>query len=420
MNVSRVTYFFSSTRGRLTLLVLLALGLRTSIIQVVGEARVPWEYEYEEIANQWAQSGRYLFSFYQLTSLRPTSFLPPVYPLTLGMARRWLGSWDDSAIQTLQVVSSSLMVLVTYALARELACSERVALWAAALMSCYPPLAVYSIELSTVTFETCGVLLGSFCLLHAARYNSVLSALGTGFFFAFAALTRPTWLISIPLAMLWLWQLSRELKWILPTLLTTTAILTLTPWLIYNYQTHGIWSVTSTNGGLNFWIGNNPQATGEYIFPTELDRDFVLSVADKPEFARDRLFYARGWEFVQTSPGMFLELLGRKLLYFLFFRPAIGSTYVGVKIPLTLARWVFVLSWLSVLPLALLGLFKTRPQWRLHSWLALLVISQALISACYFVGTRFRTPLDSFVLVWAALGLSWLMEHKPAFPKVHS
>lgn len=42
----------------------------------------------------------------------------------------------------------------------------------------------------------------------------------------------------------------------------------ITPWMIRNYVVFGKPQLT-TNGGINFWIGNNDQANGSYKFTHE-------------------------------------------------------------------------------------------------------------------------------------------------------
>jgi hypothetical protein len=186
------------------------------------------------------------------------------------------------------------------------------------------------------------------------------------------------------------------------------GIITFAPWVAYNYTIHGQFLLTSTNGGLNLWIGNNPQATGEYVSPLSLNEPMVASVANWPEIERDQFFYARALEFIQSSPGQALELAGRKLLYFLFFRPNIGSSYEEANLPLDPARWLFVSSWLLLLAPTLLGLVKAGRQWPQNGWLVLIWVSQVIISMFYFAGTRFRTPLDGLAMIWAAIPLAGL------------
>ncbi|MCX6071468.1 MAG: hypothetical protein NTU91_11535 [Chloroflexi bacterium] len=372
----------------------------------MGDARVPWNYEYEEIARSLLTAGRYAWDFYGLAPAQPTAFIPPLYPLLLAFAGWLRAAW---ALQAIQILLSLGTVVAVYGLSLSLRAREEEALTAGLLTAIYPPLASYAVTISTVTLEAFFLVIGSWLLVLAGRRLSLASALGGGAALAAAGLTRSTWLALLPLALVWLaWypvaaSLRRRLG--LGLLVLLGAALVCLPWGAYNSRTFGVWSVSSTNGGLNFWIGNNPQATGEYVFPTEIDPDLVRQAAALPEFERDRFFYARGLQSVTAAPWRAARLYGLKLVYYLFFRPNIGSNYSQATLPLGLAQMLFIASWLVSLPLAVLGLTRLGPSRREHSWLALALVSQALLTAAFFAGTRFRTPLDVFALIWAAIGL---------------
>jgi 4-amino-4-deoxy-L-arabinose transferase-like glycosyltransferase len=394
-----------STSLRLGLLLALSLSLRLAAWHVIGNDRVPWEYEYEEIASNLTATGEYTYSFYHLTQARPTAFEPPVYPLFLAAVGKLAPG--SSLINALQILLSCLTVLALYGLARALGGSTRQASLAAAFLAVYPPAVAYAATSSTVTLESFFIITATLLLIRAGDRGPWYMAAGAGLLFALAALTRSAWLVTLPLAFLWILLYRQDGVWnrtrlALPMLLG--AAIVLAPWAAYTQRTQGKWMLTSTNGGLNFWIGNNPEATGEYIHPTELDRDLVLRVADWPERARDRFFYERGFDFVRSSPGQFLALVVRKLQYFFLFRPGIGSTYEQASLPLTLARWLFIISWLIVLPFSVYGLAASRQHWRSHLLLVAIFLSQAAIAAIFFVGTRFRTPVDGYALIWAAAG----------------
>jgi 4-amino-4-deoxy-L-arabinose transferase-like glycosyltransferase len=398
-----------STNLQLALVFALALGLRILAAILIGDARVVWKYEYEGIAENLLSQGAYAYSFYDLTAARPTSFLPPVYPLSLAVARNGAGG-GDFLLQTAQILLSSLTVISLYALARELGASAGQGVLAALLLALYPPAVAYAPLISTVTLETFFVITATGYVLWAAKGGSPLAPLAAGVLLALAALTRSSWLVLIPLSALWLiwvrrghnpgW--GRSIAWLLGG-----SLLFLLPWMAYNFTTLGQVRLTSTNGGLNFWIGNNPKATGEYLHPTTIDSQAVLRAADLSEPARDRYFYRLGWEHIRAAPLDFLGRSGRKLVYFLLFRPDLGSSYQTAALPLKLGRWLFILSWLAVLPFAALGLW-TRDHWQGHLLLAAITLSQAVITMLTFAGTRFRTPIDGFALIWAALGLSAL------------
>ena len=397
-------------RLRLALIIIFALGLRLAALQFYGEAHVPWNYEYEEIAENLLQYGDYTYSFYGMTSARPSSFIPPVYPLML-TASKAISTESDFPIKLFQILISSISILPLFALARILGASERISLFACILMAIYPPSIAYAVSLGTATVETTLLLLGTWLVIRSSKHNSLIGLALSGFVFSLASLTRSPWITLVPISILWILlstKRSISSRLLQAMILLAASAITLSPWVAYNFRTHGKFLLTSTNGGLNFWIGNNANATGEYVFPTQLNRDMISNVADWSEIDRDSYLYERGFEFIRSSPAAASKLALRKLGYFIFFRPNIGSTYEGAGLPLQLARISFIIAWVALLPFTLIGLITIRINWHNHLLPLAFFVSQGILVTIYFAGTRFRTPLDGFAIIWAVMGMSWL------------
>lgn len=390
---------------KLIAILVLAVSLRLVAALVIGDAHVPWAYEYEAIAGNVAENGTYAYSFYNLTEPRPTSFQPPIYPLFLAFT---IAVDPDGrlALRAVQIAASVLSVWLLYRVVLTTGRGATEALLAAAMMAVYPPLVGYAVLSSPVTLETLFLLSGLLFLLEARKRTSNRHALAAGVGFALAGLTRSPWLLTVPITMAWLAIYSRVQGWrrFRPAIyLGVVALLILAPWAFRNAQVHGVWSVAGTNGGLNFWIGNNPEATGEYLHPTAVDRELALRTAQWPEFERDRFFYRRGLEYIRSNPGEWSALATRKLRYFLLFRPSMGNTYAQSALPIDLARRAYQASWLLLLPLAVLGVaFDRDGRWGVHLLLLSIFLSQALVAVAYFTGTRFRTPMEPFFILWAA------------------
>lgn len=394
-------------RLRLIFILILALGIRLIAFFFLQGSRVPWSYEYEEIAANLIQHGQYAFSFYGLTSPQPSSFLPPTYPLLLALSRM-LFNTNVSFIILLQIALSVLNVWFLFLITEEMRLPKSVGLIAALLFSIYPPMIAYSVSLGTTTLETFFLLLGSWLTYRAVNKSSWICAGLSGILYGLAALTRSPWLLVIPLATLWILFMSYRRRSVLiphAAALVLASALTLSPWVAYNYHTHGRFLLTSTNGGLNLWIGNNPNATGEYIFPTEMDRDLILSVADWPEVERDQFFFSNAITFIESHPTQAINLALKKMLFYFFFRPNIGSTYEGAGLPLQLASLFFIAAWILLLPFSIIGLWTLRKSWDQQILPIALFLSQGAVAMAYFAGTRFRAPVDSFVIIWAATGL---------------
>lgn len=391
------------------MILLIATGLRVIGANVIDDAHVPWEYEYEEIARNLVVEGEYAISFYQLTETRPTSFQPPIYPTFLAAILK-ASNGSMPWLVPVQIAISVLSIWILYRLTLAIGGSRTQGFLAALMMAVYPPFIGYAVTPSPVTLETLFLLAGVLFIVQAQQESSPRHAIAAGFSFGLSGLTRSPWLIAVPIVMAWLFWMSQERGWQrvkFPLLLGMATVIAMVPWAIHNFQTHREWFVTGTNGGLNFWIGNNVAATGEYIFPTEIDRGLILDIASWPERERDRFLYLEGLRFIQQHPLQWLQLAAKKLQYFILFRPSMGSSYESANLQLGLARALFKAAWLMLLPLGLLGLLLRRQQWKHHLLFLVIIISQALVAMLYFAGTRFRTPLEPFVMIWAVGFLIW-------------
>ena len=66
------------------------------------------------------------------------------------------------------------------------------------------------------------------------------------------------------------------------------------------------------------------------------------------------------WTTSRSQPGPALKLAVKKLTYFVFFRPSIGSSYQSIDLKVGIAQQSFIASWLLLLPLGLAGLWIDR------------------------------------------------------------
>jgi 4-amino-4-deoxy-L-arabinose transferase-like glycosyltransferase len=392
--------------------ILLAVAARVVAARLLPPSDTSWQYEYVELGDNLAKNGQYTFSFYGLRTAEASSFLPPVYPLLLAASTNLFRGNSAAAHNAVQVIQVMLFVATLLAFAgitQELALEPwaKRACWL--FFALYPPLVAYSVDISTALLETFFLQSALWLLLRTARQPHWSLTLGAGLSLALAMLTRPTWLIALPCALLWLaWQLRTRWRVAGLQLIVLLAAFGLlcAPWVWYNHHVHGIWQLTSTNGGLNLWIGNHPNGNGEYIFPSELDVTFVKAVAQLPEVARDQAFYQAALQFIRQNPSRFGTLIVLKLYYYLFFRPGIGASYQHLKTDITLVSQIFILSWVWLVPLAAVGIWSARRQLNKVALPLGIFIAQGLLSALYFTGTRFRTPIDSAVIVLAFGGLA--------------
>lgn len=228
-------------------------------------------------------------------------FWPPGYPLILSILYALFGSSPRIAIG-FNLILSLVTLLISTWVAKKLF-GDSVAIISFLLMSLMPS---YIFTISLVKYE---VLL-QFCLVLAFllslyRWRWVNMA-GIAFLTALATLMRPL-MIFWPI-MLWLVKPNKQsFKNDLYRLgmVQALSILLIIPWIVYASLTAGRFVPIALNGGINLWIGNNPNATGAWMSPP---REFW-----EPE--NEAIARHEAIDFIRSHPAEFLSLLPKKIAY---------------------------------------------------------------------------------------------------------
>lgn len=245
-----------------------------------------------------------------------------------------------------------------------------------------------------------------------------------------AGITRPNALLLVPAALASPWVLvgpgparTRARRILLP--IVAGAVLPILPVTGINFVASGDLVWIASQGGINFYAGNNPRADGRHLVVPELDtasgwEDFVPRVRSAAEEAvGHRLrpsqvsdyWTGRGLEWIRENPGQALTLYGRKLHALLsgYEIPNNRDIYVARRDSWLLAALVgrigpLFLPWGLLLPLAAVGLLAHRDRRRLYffwSFAALLGLS----ALPFFIFDRLRVLPAVCLAVPAALGL---------------
>ena len=403
----------SSTRVRVCLGIIagLALTIRIGAILYLGDFRPPWALDWEIIAQTLVEKGYFGLDPISLYGPNPrgvTSFIPPFYPGFLALMTIIFGPWAWLATRIVQAVVATLAVVLVYSLGRVVFRRDDIALLGALLAAVFPPLIGGVAEVNAVSFEVFFLELFVLFTLDAMHRSSWWRWGIAGVVLGIAALTRPTILALLPLLPICLWVNKRQsfrTDVIRPMLVVViSAIAVISPWTLRNYRVHGEFIAISSNGGINFWIGNNERATGEFIYPTSIDPDLMKVSEHLSEGTRDKFFYRQGFSFIKNNPQRFVNLLGIKLVYFLWRRPSIGESYKNQE-TVGLGRLAYTVGNGVLLPLWMLGVVLTIREWRRLSVFYAAILSVLVVNVLYFVGTRYRTPAAPYQILFASCSL---------------
>ncbi|HET7091207.1 MAG TPA: glycosyltransferase, partial [Anaerolineae bacterium] len=401
-NVDRV-----SARRGLVAIGLAGIGLRLAALFLFGLEQPPITFEYGAIARHLLDTGAYAFNTYGFEDWHASSFMPPLYPAFVALTMAVAGDQFFVVLRLAQVLVFALGCFFSYGITQEMWGRTGAALLAALGAAVYPPFVGHVAQASTAIFDV--VLLQGFVFfaLVGLRRGLARDFLAAGVWLGLAGLTRAPALVAAAAVPVGLAARRRSRAEVMRLTGVTLigALAVLAPWLIRNLSVQGAPVLISTNGGINFWIGNHSGAAGEFDFAAlaqMLDRTRGMS-----ETERDAFFYVQATNFIQQRPGEFLGLLAQKLAYFLWFRPSFGDAYQELGAVVGPARVMYMLSYAVLLPLALVGVMATLRHWRHLAPVYVVVLGYSLVTIFFFVATRFRAPIEAYLIAFAAYALVW-------------
>ncbi len=359
-------------------------------------------------------------------------FMGPLYPHVLAALYAVIGHSLD-AVRMMQVVVSAATVPLVHLFARRYG-GARLACVASGLLALYGPVIAY---VTAIIYPTLNVFMtaAALLLLHeAARRASWRTALAAGVVVGLDALGRGNVLLFAPPALLWLAG-----AWGRPHAFARPAVRTLVvaglsfgggilagiaPATIHNWRT-GDPALITTNGGLNFYIGNGPMASGGHETPVlyvrrpdgtteKITADLQKDVECRTEAERvagrpltytevSSFFLHETLRYAREHPGTFLSRMVMKTVHFwsAYEVPQIEHFHYfrRYSAPLRLPVPTFgLVGALSIVGMVLA--WRRRREWALPY---VFVASYSFATILFFVLDRYRIPIVPGLLPFAAL-----------------
>jgi 4-amino-4-deoxy-L-arabinose transferase-like glycosyltransferase len=381
-------------------LLLLALAIRLAFAMLLDPQPISDAAWYWQAALHLAQGEGYVVAGL------PTAYFPVGYPALLAAILR-VGAMHALAGRLLQVACSVAIVWLGGHLARRFTGDRQSGRRAMLVLALLPVQWIYCAVLLSEPLFT-ALLLGIVALLWTrdARVPWPRIALA-GLLTGAACLVKPQAAVVPAIALL------ADISWnreelsragLRLAVVAGLAAAILTPWALRNRTVFGQAVAVSTNGGINLWIGNNPEANGRYV-ATPAVLDVLHQGAD--EAARDHHAGQQARAWIAAHPGQALALLPRKLLNF-YVPDQLAADLIAQGQPsLGMGwRWFTGLAWLTDLLCLLLV-----PAWLL-AWLHAgrppvvrtgLAVALALhgIYLVFFGASRFHFPLVPWLVIQA-------------------
>ncbi len=355
-------------------------------------------------------------------------FRAPLYPYFLAAIYYWTGG-SLMAPRLAQFALGALSSALVCMIARRIFDRDLPALIAGLGFALYGPMIYFEGELLLPALIVFLDLLG-LRLFFAARGKGTarwfaLSGLG----FGLSAIARPN--VLAPALLLAGWAAGeggsvrqQAVRRALPFL----AALFLFPLLVTlrNGVVSGDYVFIASQGGINFYIGNNPAADGRTAVNTGMlasagdeyrDSVWLNSVRDAEREAGKKLtasqvsafWYEKALRFLVSDPGAAAALYGRKLFYLLHGHeiPSNNVPYFArnYSLLLRLLMWDHGVAFpMGVLmPLALTGMVLAWPERKRLAPLYIFTTAYALSIVLFFVVGRYRMPLIGPLIIFAVL-----------------
>jgi tetratricopeptide (TPR) repeat protein len=361
-------------------------------------------------------------------------FRAPLYPYFLGIVYALFGeSFYLSGL--IQIIIGSLSCVLIFSLAKKLF-NPTIGIIASVIACFYAPLIYHDAELLIPVLIIFLDLTLILLLLNAEVRLKKRWWLLAGIALGFSAIARPNILIFVPFVLLWIclkfWRENRNRIVSSGLFFLLGMILVTSPVTFRNWMVGKDFVLIASQGGINFFIGNNPISDGKtakaaYVsLPLEGYKDNVwitsIRLAEKslgkklkPSEISD-FWFGQGFHFIKTYPLKYLQLLGKKLYYF-------WNSY-EIEI---IRNIYFFSSWSSVLrlllwdhllrfpfgiisPLAILGIILNAKFWKRFFLIYAFILSYMFSVILFFVTSRHRLPVVPFLIIFASYSIYWLVE----------
>ncbi|MCA9252559.1 MAG: glycosyltransferase family 39 protein [Phycisphaerales bacterium] len=269
-------------------------------------------------------------------------------------------------------------------------------------------------------------LLGLWLLVRIERPGLASWTLA-GVCFGLSALNRPNVLLVVPVLACWpivTYGLKQWREWWLRVLAFGAAcVIVILPVTVRNYVKGGEAVLIASNGGFNFYIGNNPQSDGMMAVLPGVRPDWWGGMQDAASIAQANMgrklsagevssfYYRAALRFMRDQPRQAFRLMMHKLRYFWndVEVPNPHNLYFFADKYTPIVRFLPV-SFGLLVPFAFVGVLlsgRRRLVGQFPLWGYGLAYMVGIVA--FFVTSRFRLPIVPIVILYASFGLVELL-----------
>jgi len=375
---------------------------------------------YDYIAAVFVKQGKMMDLFFWQQFFYPF-FLSVVY---------FFSSCSIITAKVVQAILGSLTCVLIFLLGRKIF-NFRTGFIACLLTVFCGPLIFHESDLISAVWEALWAVALVWLFLKAADKQNIPMYLLLGVCGALSTLVRPNFLLFFLVACGWLgvvcYRLKRQLSSTVMALaaILITFVLVMLPVGIQNYRVTGHFGVLPASGGINLYIGNNPDFDAAEVRPgpkweevTSMPKKYGISnnIRDKQKF-----FYSRTRDYIVSQPISFLKGLAGKTMQVLSSREMPGNVDVYLfrkfSVLLSVLMWKkgpFGFPFGLLLPLSFVGLIFSWRRVPIPMKLFLIIYPLPLIMT--HVESRYRVAMVPVLSILVAAGtgafVNLIKEHR--------
>lgn len=189
---------------------------------------------------------------------------------------------------------------------------------------------------------------------------------------------------------------------------------------IHNYIIGNDFVLLTSNGGINFYIGNNEKSQGVFVTPVEFDYASDMTGEKYAELQKgvdlspsevSSYWYDKSFSYILNNPGDELILILKKLILFLGENENSQSSVMNYDhfknnysdlLKLPFFNWLFISSF------ALFGFFFHWKDNNRNGIFYFVIAAYILATIIFFVNGRYRLGFTPLIIIFAAYGIEQL------------
>ena len=286
--------------------------------------------------------------------------------------------------------------------------SFKVGLLASVLMSMYPYYIFACGTLYPVVLFSSILLLLVILVYESISKRSIGLVGASGLLMGLETLIIPAMLFMMPIFVIWLFiQWKGKGRWNSVMLLLVSFVVVVAPWSYYvSSKLHKFVMITSESGH-SLWQGNNEFFDGfSRPSPDDVPPQMRALLKGKTIDEQDAIYRREAIRFIENHPIKFVRLYFKKFINFWRIYP---KTISKNQYTSNRNKIISIFSYGILLLFSLFGLCYIRDRFLYLSLMPLSAIFLGLGYSLFLTSTRYRMPIDSFIILFASVALArWL------------